>query len=106
MFPKDHVFILNQNQNQYFLFLLLPIFLKKNRSGEISSISNIATDSFKVVFDLVHLVEFPSGLNQWMNECISFVIPNCQNIVFIILDYMWCVVYDFGRLRLTYLWPP
>uniref|UniRef100_A0A7N2LZ21 Very-long-chain (3R)-3-hydroxyacyl-CoA dehydratase n=1 Tax=Quercus lobata TaxID=97700 RepID=A0A7N2LZ21_QUELO len=29
-------------------------------SGEISSISNIATDSFKVVFDLVHLVEFPS----------------------------------------------
>ncbi|KAK7835612.1 very-long-chain (3r)-3-hydroxyacyl-coa dehydratase pasticcino 2 [Quercus suber] len=27
---------------------------------EVSSISNIATDSFKVVFDLVHLVEFPS----------------------------------------------
>lgn len=63
MFPKDHVFMLNQNQNQYFLFLLLPKFLK-NRSGEVSSISNIATDSFKVVFDLVHLVEFPSGLNQ------------------------------------------
>lgn len=79
MFPKDHVFMLNQNQNQYFLFLLLPKFLK-NRSGEVSSISNIATDSFKVVFDLVHLVEFPSGLNQWMNECISIVIPNCQNL--------------------------
>lgn len=59
MFRKVYVFMLNQ----YFLLLLLPNF-KKNRFGEISSISNIATDSFKVVFDLVHLVEFPSGLNQ------------------------------------------
>lgn len=87
--------------------LFLPLRTKLNwgfgfgliRSGEIPCNSNIATDRFKIVCDLGHLMEFPWG---------RIPISVYHKIVFILwfkLIINWLVL-GYGRWGIIYLLPP